>query len=203
MSTATPYAVASHLGSVGYSGNVTTPITAPLSTDQTPCHIPYHRDGWLRGVRPTPPAFYPMQSPPAADMQVLPRHVYLRTSVTDAERQRAIAAARAAPLQSYTLTSSQRRWPVSTHTNYIPPVDSSQRLERLKSVAVGKSSYKVGLPTEAFLGSKSYTPSDSRRMLRRARSGGCVAPRKKGAVENVHLSTLGGCGWGSIPRSTY
>lgn len=66
--TTTPYAVASHLGSVSYNNYVNTPILGPLSTSQTPAQIPYHSYGTLTGIRPTPPQFYPMQEPVYADM---------------------------------------------------------------------------------------------------------------------------------------
>ena len=59
----TPYAVASHLGSQSFSGYLNAPIIGPLSTNQTPCQIPYHSYGFLAGLRPTPPQF---RGPPRA-----------------------------------------------------------------------------------------------------------------------------------------
>ena len=63
----TPYAVASHLGSQSFSGYLNAPIIGPLSTNQTPCQIPYHSYGFLAGLKPTPPQFYPSQEPTYSD----------------------------------------------------------------------------------------------------------------------------------------
>ena len=73
----------------------------------------------------------------------------------------------------------------------------------LKSIAVGKSAYKVGLPLQAPIGSKSYDTSYRRSALQRARSGGCSAPKKKGSIYNTSLRQSGINGWGSIPKSNY
>ena len=72
-----------------------------------------------------------------------------------------------------------------------------------KSGAVGQSAYKVNLPNNAPISTKNYFPSSTRSSLRRARSGGCVAPAKKGAIQNTSLSNGKVCGWGSIVRQNY
>ena len=169
----TPYGISTSKGSVSYDNYVNAPITGPLSTNQYPCAMPYHSYGTLVGIRPTPPQFYPSQEPVYAEMNTNARHQYLRTA------------------QSAT----------STHMNYIAPIQSSMYLNIKKSNAIGKSSYKVGLPEAAPISTKNYYPSGTRTSLRRARSGGCVAPKKKGAIENHSLQTV--CGWGSLPRQNY
>jgi len=193
----TPYAVSTNIGSVSYNNYVNAPITGPLSTNQTPCQIPYHSYGILPGVRPTPPQFFPMQTPINAQMNTNARQQYLRTSVTNQALQQQIALGKVSSPLTYVINSSQRQVPVSSHTNYIPPVQSSLHLNTLKSNAIGKSAYKVGLPTSAPIGSKSYYPSGTRSAIRRARSGGCVAPKKKGAIANVSLSNGQVCAWGA------
>lgn len=193
----TPYAVSTNIGSVSYNNYVNAPITGPLSTNQTPCQIPYHSYGILPGVRPTPPQFFPMQTPVNAQMNTNARQQYLRTSVTNQALQQQIALGKVSSPLTYVINSSQRQVPVSSHTNYIPPVQSSLHLNTLKSNAIGKSAYKVGLPTSAPIGSKSYYPSGTRSAIRRARSGGCVAPKKKGAIANVSLSNGQVCAWGA------
>lgn len=199
----TPYAVSSHLGSQSYSGNLNAPIIGPLSTNQTPCQIPYHSYGILAGIRPTPPQFYPMQEPVYADMNVNSRRQYLRTSVSTAALQRQIALGKASTPQAFVSYTSQRQYPVSSHTNYIPPIDSSLRTNTLKANAVGQSAYKVNLPNDVPTGTKSYYPSGTRSSLRRARSGGCTAPKKKGSIYNTSLSNGQVCAWGSLPRQNY
>ena len=198
----TPYGISTSIGSMNYNNYVNSRITGPLSTNQYPGTIPYHSYGTLVGIRPTPPFFYPSQEPVAADQFTNSRHQYFRT----AESAKALAIQRERALNStgvFTSQSSQRQYNVSTHMNYIPPTDSSLHIQKMRANAVGKSSYKVGLPVEAPISTKNYYPSGTRSSLRRARSGGCVAPKKKGAIENYSLSNGQACGWGSIVRSTY
>ena len=199
----TPYAVSTNIGSVSYNNYVNAPITGPLSTNQTPSQIPYHSYGTLVGIRPTPPQFYSAQEPVYADMNTNMRHQYLRTSVNHQEMQRQIALGKATRPFTYVISSSQRQVPTSSHTNYIPPIPSSMYVNIVKSNAVGQSGYKVNLPNSAPISTKNYYPSGTRSSIRRARSGGCTAPKKKGAIQNYSLSNGGACGWGSIVRSTY
>ena len=199
----TPYAVSTNIGSVSYNNYVNAPITGPLSTNQTPAQIPYHSYGILTGIRPTPPQFYPSQAPVYAEMNTNARHQYLRTSVNNQLLQQQIALGKKSPPLAYIVQTSQRQVPVSSHTNYIPPIPSSLYVNILKSNAVGQTAYKVNLPNNAPTSTKCYYPSGTRSTIRRARSGGCVAPKKKGAIENVSLSTGRTCAWGAIVRQNY
>ena len=199
----TPYAVSTNIGSVSYNNYVNAPITGPLSTNQTPCQIPYHNYGILNGIRPTPPQFYPTQEPVYADMNTNARRQYLRTTVSNNLRAEQIDLGKQSPPNGYTVSSTRRQLAVSTHTNYIPPIPSSMYVNILKANAVGQSSYKVNLPTSAPIGSKSYYPSGTRSTIRRVRSGGCVAPKKKGSIYNYSLTNGATCAWGSIVRQNY
>jgi len=199
----TPYAVSTNIGSVSYNSYVNAPITGPLSTNQTPCQIPYHSYGILTGIRPTPPQFYPMQTPVASDMNTNARHQYLRTCVNKKDLVEQIRLGKLSSPLGYVIQSSQRQVPTSSHTNYIPPIDGSLYVNIKKSNAVGQTAYKVNLPNDAPTGTKSYYPSGTRSTLRRARSGGCVAPKKKGAIENYTLANGRVCAWGSLVRQNY
>jgi hypothetical protein len=199
----TPYSVSTNIGSVSYNNYVNSPITGPLSTNQTPCQIPYHSYGILDGIRPTPPQFYPMQEPVYANMNANMRKQYLRTAISQTVKAQQIALGKLSVPQAYIINSSQRQVPVSSHTNYIPPIQSSMYVNILKANAVGQTAFKVNLPNSAPTGTKSYYPSGTRSTLRRARSGGCVAPKKKGAIENTSLCNGQICGWGSIVRQNY
>jgi hypothetical protein len=199
----TPYSVTTSNGSVSYDNYVNAPITGPLSTNQTPCQIPYHNYGILSGSRPTPPQFYPMQEPVYADMNTNSRKQYLRTAINKTVKTQQIALGKMTVPQSYVINSSQRQVPVSSHTNYIPPIPSSMYVNIVKSNAVGQTAYKVNLPNDIPTGTKSYYPSGTRTTIRRARSGGCVAPKKKGAIENNSLRNGQVCSWGSIVRQNY
>ena len=199
----TAYGVTTSIGSMTYDNYVNAPILGPLSTDQYPCAMPYHSYGTLTGIRPTPPQFFPSQAPPYSEENTIPRQQYLRTclSVATLARQRALGKL-SLPMSSYSF-STGKHTPVSTHMNYIVPQPSSMYTNTLKSIAVGKTAYKVGLPIEAPTSTKCYYPSGTRTSLRRARSGGCVAPKKKGAIENYSLRDGQICAWGSLPRQNY
>ena len=213
----TPYGITTSTGSQAYSGYLNTPITGPLSTNQYPNAMPYHSYGTLTGIRPTPPQFFPSQEPVNSNMSVNARAQYLRATDISA-KTRAIdnALGKTSSPVVFTSYSSQRQFAVSSHVNYIPPIPSSMFVNIKKSIAVGKSAYKVGLQTsdpysnktiaqlqmEAPLSTKSYYPSGTRSALQRARSSGCTAPKKKGSIYNTSLRPALGS-WGSIPRSTY
>jgi len=198
-----PYAVSRNIGSMSYNNFVNAPITGPLSTSQTPAQIPYHNYGILPGIRPTPPQFYPQQEPVYAEMNTNARHQYLRTSVSKKLLAEQIRLGKTSDPLAYIVNSTQRAVPVSSHMNYIPPIDSSLYVNIKKSNAVGQTAYKVNLPNSVPTGTKSYYPSGTRSTLRRARSGGCVAPKKKGAIENHSLSNGQVCAWGSLVRQNY
>jgi hypothetical protein len=88
--------------------------------------------------------------------------------------------------------------------NYISPIPSSMRTTILKRTAVGKSSYKQGLPDNALLSYKSYDKSFLRTILQRARSQGCVAPPKVSSIFNNTCRSGGGiCNRGAIVGQGY
>jgi hypothetical protein len=182
---------------------VNAPITGPLSTDRTPNQIPYHSYGTLVGIRPTPPQFYPSQTPVNAEMNTNARHHYLRTSVNKDVLAKQIALGKLSTPLGYMINSSGRTVATSSHTNYIPPIPSSMYTTIAKSNAVGQSAYKVNLPNTAAISTKVYMPSSTRSTIRRVRSGGCTAPKKKGAIQNTSLINPRICGWGSIVRQNY
>ena len=199
----TPYGISTSKGSMSYNNYVNTPIFGPLSTNQYPGVMPYHSYGTLPGIHPNPPQFYPSQEPVYADQFTNSRHQYFRTAESvqglAKKRERAILSAG----QGMYSSNSGRYYNVSNHLNYIQPVDSSLHTQKMRALAVGKSSYKIGLPDFAAYSTKSYYPSGVRSTIRRVRSGGCTAPKKKGAIENTSLRNGQVCGWGSIPRQNY
>lgn len=199
----TPYAISTSIGSSSFNNYVNTPIFGPLNTNQYPGIIPYHSYGVLKGIRPTPPQFFSKQEPINSNMGTNQRSYYLRTAQSaksfQMQREKAILSSQ----NSYYVQNTGNRFPTSGHTNYIPPVQSSMHIDKLKSNAIGKSAYKVGLPTSAPISTKNYYPSGTRHTIKKMRSGGCVAPRKKGAIENTSLKNGMVCAWGSIVRQNY
>lgn len=199
----TPYGITTSIGSQAYSGYVNTPITGPLSTNNYPFTMAYHSYGTLTGKNPTPQQFFPSQEPVYSDMSVNARAQYLRATGISAKTkaQQDALGKQSAPIV-FTSWSTQRQIPVSSHVNYIAPIPSSMLTDIRKSVAVGKSGFKIGLPLDAPTSTKNYYPSGTRSALQRARSGGCSAPKKKGSIYNTSLRPALGS-WGALPRQTY
>lgn len=199
------YAITRNIGSQApSSGYLNSPITGPLNSSQYPLAMPYHSYGTLVGIKPTPPQFLPYQEPLNSDMNTTARRQYVAaTSIGVKEKFEQDKLGKLSQPSTKVSYSSQRQYAVSTHMNYIKPIDSSSRVDILKSRAIGKSSYKIGLPNESPISTKSYDKSYTRSCVRRSRSGGCVAPKKKGSIYNVSLCQPGINGWGSIPRQNY
>ena len=197
----TPYGISTSTGSQTFQGFVSAPVTGPLTTNNYPFSMAYHSYGSLAGQRPTPPQF---QDPVYAEMNTNARRQYLRaTSISTIEKMKQDLLGKLSTPVNKTIHSSQRQVAVSTHVNYIEPKPSSMYTDIKKSIAVGKSAYKVGLPLAAPISTKSYYPSGTRSALQRARSGGCSAPKKKGSIYNTSLTQPGINGWGSLPRQGY
>jgi hypothetical protein len=200
----TPYGITTSNGSQTFDGYVNAPITGPLNSSQYPYSMPYHSYGILTGQRPTPPQFFPLQEPIAAVMNTNARAQYLRaTAISAQQKAYQDALGKLSKPITKVAQSSQRQYAVSSHVNYIEPISSSMRTSIIKSVSVGKSAYKVGLPVEAPIATKSYYPSGLRSALRRARSGGCTAPKKKGSIYNTSLRNNVTAAWGQLPRQNY
>jgi hypothetical protein len=199
----TPYGITTSIGSQAYSGYVNTPITGPLSTNNYPFTMAYHSYGTLTGKNPTPQQFFPSQEPVYSDMSVNARAQYLRaTGISAKTKAQQDALGKQSPPVVFTSWSTQRQIPVSSHVNYIAPIPSSMLTNIRKSVAVGKSGFKIGLPLDAPTSTKNYYPSGTRSALQRARSGGCSAPKKKGSIYNTSLRPALGA-WGALPRQGY
>lgn len=200
----TPYGITTSIGSQTFAGYVNAPIAGPLDSSQYPSTIPYHNYGILTGRRPNPPQFFPGQEPIYSDMGVNARAQYLRaTALSPAQKAKQDALGKLSTPIHKVSYSSQRQYAVSSHMNYIQPIPSSMRTSIIKSTSIGQSAYKVGLPLTDPIGSKSYDRSFQRTSLRRARSGGCTAPKKKGSIYNYSLTQPGICAWGAIPRQNY
>jgi hypothetical protein len=188
---------------IPYSGGSynASPIIGPMSTNQTPGGIRInHTLGSLPGVHPNPPQFGVADG--ASEFSNA-RHYYARTAQSVVRQAEVTDLAKASQPNKFFSMSSQRQFPVSTHMNYIPPKESSQRTAMLKSQAVGKSSYKIGLSNDTLLSYKNYNKNDVKTALRVVRSGGCTAPAKKGSIFNRSLCNGRVCAWGSQVSSTY
>ena len=199
------YGITRNIGSQSSSsGFLNTPINGPLNSSQYPCAMPYHSYGTLTGIRPTPPQFFPSQSPLNSEMGVNARRQYIAsTSIGVKEKFEQDKLGKLSQPTTKVSYSSQRQYAISSHMNYIKPLDSSSRVDILKSRAIGKSIYKIGLPNEAPISTKNYDKSYTRSCIRRSRSGGCTAPKKKGSIYNTSLCQPRINSWGAIPRQNY
>jgi hypothetical protein len=199
------YAITRNIGSQApSSGFLNAPITGPLNSSQYPLAMTSHNAGILNGIRPTPPQFFPHQEPVNSDMNVNARrnYVYSNSVGVKEKKQEDELGKLSTPIKKI-FYSSKRSYILSSHMNYIKPMDSSSRLNILKSRAVGKSSYKIGLSNDAYLSTKNYDNNYVRSCVRKSRSGGCTAPKKKGSIYNTSLHQSGINSWGSIPRQNY
>ena len=187
-----------------YSDIIVTPVYGPLNTKNTPNQLPYQNLGTQTCNPANVQLFYPSQEPVYSENFINSRQQYIRSeAVSRKDQAQQTALAKTSPSQMFYCYSSQTRRPVSSHVNYIGPQDSSLYLNRKKAIAVGQSSFKVGLPQNAPYTTKNYYPSGTAISLQRARSGGCTAPKKKGSIFNTSLKNGQVCSYGSLPRQTY
>lgn len=166
-----------------YDDIIVTPVYQPQS-HQYPCVLPFSGGLGVMTGKPTPMQFYPQQQSPDVEENTNARHMYRRTYGTPTPTPELLAKKRfIGPCGG--------------------PTPSSLRTEKLKSIAVGKYSYKTGLPNSVPLSTKSYFPTEVRTTLVRVRNRGCAAPAKKGSIYNTSLRTVGP-GWGNTGvRTTY
>ncbi|NDA89391.1 MAG: hypothetical protein EBY20_00535 [Alphaproteobacteria bacterium] len=176
------------------------PVIGPLSTNRTPSTTVQNQLGVLTGVHPNPPQFYPSDG---ASTFSQARAQYRRTNTTQFNFGRGTQSfSFLRPTTQYS-ADLQKSFTVSQSTKYTPPASSSMYMAAKKSAAVGKSSLKQGLPVQAPLAYKSYDRNDVKTALRMVRSGGCVAPAKKGSIYNRSLCSGAACPWGALVTQNY
>jgi len=176
---------------------IITPVYGPLNTSNYPNIIPKMNLGVLTGIRPNPPKFYPADG--GGDFSNA-RREYYRTATHLSNPYGPIAkngGSCGAPLPRIPnflgcvslLTPNGKGACLSScvgnSNKYIAPQSSSLFTAARKRNAVGKSSYKQGLPDDAPLSYKNYNTNDVKNALRYTRGGGCVAPSKKGSIYNT------------------
>lgn len=177
------------------------PVNAPLSTNQTPLQMPKHNYGVLVGLRPNPPQFYPSDG---ASQFSNARSQYRRTHTT--QNNMGTGTVMYSPIGSTSVYhgDTQRSYSQSQATKYNAPKDSSLYISARKAAAIGKSSFKQGLPAAAPLSYKSFDRNDVKTILGRVRRAGCVAPAKKGSIYNTSLRNNNhGPGWGGLVSQNY
>jgi len=178
-----------------YDDIIVTPVYGPLSTNNTPYNIKPHISGVLYGVKPNPQQFFPQQEPVYSDQFTNSRSIYTRTALSPQQIiQNRIDTLKRKARNNYFSMSTQKQYPTSSHMNYIPPIQSSMYLTQLKAATVGKATTKHGLAPNVGYTTKNVDTSFVRSSVRRARSGGCTAPKKKGALENKYLCNAKSCG---------
>jgi hypothetical protein len=179
------------------------PQRGPMSTNQTPGQIPYHSYSALAGIHPNPAQF---QSTDGSSQFSNARRQYQRTNTTRFNMGTGTKdycdPGTKGPLNYYS-AETQRQFAQSKCTKYNAPKCASLYISARKSAAVGKSSYKVGLPTSAPMSYGNIDRNDVKTRLQRARSGGCVAPAKQGSIFNYSCSNGRACAWGSLVSQNY
>jgi hypothetical protein len=158
------------------------PVNGPLSTNQTPHAMGTHNLGVLRGKHPNPPKFYPADN--SGDYSGA-RQQYVRTNTTEGNFTRGIlmySGTKIGPTGYSVAGQHNHKVLVSKSTKYVAPASSGMFTSARKAAALGKSSFKQGLPDSSPLSFKNYNTNDARDALRSARSSGAVAPKKKGSI---------------------
>jgi hypothetical protein len=151
-----------------YDNIVITPVYQPQSHQYPLSVLPFSGGLGTMIGKPTPIQFYPQQQSPDMEQNTNARYMYRRTYGAQQPSPEII---------------SKKKFIGSSGVT----TASSLRTERLKSIAVGKYSYKTGLPDEAPLSTKSYFPTEVRTSLKRVRNRGCVAPAKKGSIYKTYF----------------
>lgn len=159
-----------------FSSYVQSETTGPLTTNKYPFVLPVNNLGVLIGRNPNPPTFYPASNDSVNSQG---RYQYLKTS---------------SPLNTQLITNK---------TKYVAPIPCSMRIAQKRVNAIGKSGYNIGFSENMPLSYKSYFPTDVLTHTKFVRSGGCVAPAKKGSIFNTSLRNGAVCCWGEIVRQTY
>lgn len=158
------------------NGYLIAPVIGPLS-HQYPCAMPPHSSGNLNGRHPNPPSFYPSDN---TGNYSNARYNYFRT-----------VPSRKLTTLDFEIMAKKKK--MNNNNN-----SSSLKTENLKKVAIGTTSYKIGLPYEEVLTYRNYNKNDVKQALKRTRSAGCVAPKKVGALENYSLKNPGICCLSSV-----
>jgi len=97
-----------------------------------------------------------------------------------------LANGRAVYIDAMTDTRNQNN--IKNKKYYQAPMTSSQRMQIRKNKAIGKSSTKQGLASNATMSFRSQDTTSRNTRLAKCRSGGCVSPAKKGAAANPFKS---------------
>jgi hypothetical protein len=169
-------------------GNVMCNIIGPLN-NHAPNVSGIKNLGVLNGLHPNPSKFGVADNSSEFSNS---RHYYSNTSSSIKQQMIARERAISSTPSSFYSVSNQKQYSTSTHMNYIQPISSGQRMAILKSQSIGKSSYKIGLPTQSPLSFKSYDKNDVKSSLRHARSSGCIVPKKCGAIYSNTCRVGGG-----------
>lgn len=171
----TYYATSSHLGS-RIRNDVYGPVRFPLTVPKTPNSLSTIQHGELKGMRPTPYQFpiVPLDSEESINSRAIYKYsLPLKTNMIDYENARTLT-----PMK-YHVSSLNRSFPVSIKKqNYTSPICSSQYSRLKKTIAIGKTDYKIGLPYNQPLSTKGVDRSYVQSKLRSVRNGGCTAPKK-------------------------
>jgi hypothetical protein len=169
------------------------PVSGPLQ-HKHPCIVQMVDNGIQTGIHINPPKYGVADN--SGDVSI-GRSVYSRTNTTRFNMQTGTRDfALNKPTTQY-IAGLQKSFLVSQSKKYIGPKDSSQFTSAKKSASIGQSGISK---TSSLLSYKSYDNNLVRTQLMRCRSGGCVAPAKKGSIFNTYRTNTH---WGAEPRSTY
>jgi hypothetical protein len=169
------------------------PITQPIQ-HKYPGIVPNGDNGIQYGKHINPPKFGFADSTSDTAMG---RNLYIRTNTIQHNMQTGTTNYVNNSATRQYVSGLQKSFLVSQSTKYIAPKDSSQYMSAKKAASIGQSGINN---KKELLTYKSYDKSFLNTALRRSRSGGCVAPAKKGSIYNLYKTNTH---WGGLPRNTY
>ena len=144
------------LSNYGFSSNVNTPNYGPFNSSNYPSIVSNLNNGTLNGIRPSPAEFSIMDT---GNDYSSARQTYTRV------------------IKNPIVYGIYR-----SNGKYTTPMSSGEAVYLKKAANIGKASLKQGLPTEAYLSNKCYDKNCVVTSRRRARSSGCVPPKKCGSI---------------------
>ena len=172
---------------------VSAPNNGPYNSTQYPNFVSGTNNGMLIGRHPNPAQFPIMNN--GGDFSNT-RQVYYRIfSKLNTPLARQLPG-RYASCQINEICGKNRgslksiSYPQVNNKNYIAPKSSSEMTHLKRAANIGKSSLKVGLPLNDPLTYKNYDKPFVTSTIKRARSSGCVPPKKCSSIYHREFTRI-------------
>jgi hypothetical protein len=182
---------------------INAPNYGPYNSRQYPSIVSNLNNGTLSGVKPSPAEFSIMDT---GNDYSSARQTYTRVfhplntpfARQIAKRPIQYGCRLKQPARRFKGGLSSIGYVHSNSKNYIPPTTGGENTYMKKVANIGKSSLKQGLPDTAYFSNKCYDKTFVTTKLKRARSSGCIPPKKCSSVYNHQFTPVN-----SFTQSSY